>query len=108
MLERLKKSEYYTVNIITILLCFVPVLLGIIFYTRMPDVMPIHYDINNNPDGYAPKFVALFILPLSLAAVHVFTCLYSENDIRYKNVGKSIQILIRFLLPIISIVAFQI
>jgi uncharacterized membrane protein len=33
-------------------------------YTRLPEVMPIHFGLDGRPDGFAPRAVAAWILPV--------------------------------------------
>src|SRR5262249_41098783 len=45
-------------------------------YDDLPERVPIHWDINFNPDGWAPKqdaVTAFFLLPLAMAGVCLLT-----------------------------------
>jgi len=46
--------------ILSVIICLLPMVLGIAFYNRLPEQMPIHFTINDVPDNYAPKNFALF------------------------------------------------
>ena len=37
--------------ILTSILTLLPVIVGIIFWNRLPDPVATHFDINNQPDG---------------------------------------------------------
>lgn len=37
--------------------------LSLAFWSRVPDRIPIHWDADGNPDGWAPKTVGLLLLP---------------------------------------------
>jgi uncharacterized membrane protein len=39
-------------------------LLSVIFYPALPDVIPIHWDVNGQPDNFAPKLQALTLVPV--------------------------------------------
>ena len=41
--------------ILSVIICLLPMVLGIAFYNRLPEQMPIHFTINDVPDNYAQK-----------------------------------------------------
>ena len=36
-------------------ICMLPIIMGFYFYDALPDTLAIHFDINNNADGFASK-----------------------------------------------------
>lgn len=97
------KDEMKKTDIITTLLCLIPFLIGIAVYSAMPEQMPIHFDVNNQPDNYAGKEIALFGLPAFLLLVHVICIVVMESDAKRSGTPRGLQILIRFLVPVLSI-----
>ena len=63
------KKDSMKVLIISVIVCLLPMVLGIILYDKLPEQMPIHFTINNQPDNYAPKNFALFGIPTIMAIV---------------------------------------
>jgi len=59
----MKKNNY----IVTVIICLLPIFAGIILYEKLPNEIPIHFDVNNMPDNYASKNFALFGLPVIMA-----------------------------------------
>ncbi len=43
--------------ILSVIICLLPMVLGIAFYNRLPEQMPIHFTINDVPDNYAQKIL---------------------------------------------------
>jgi uncharacterized membrane protein len=41
-------------------------------YTRLPDTMPIHFGLDGRADGFAPKYIGAWLLPLLTAALWPF------------------------------------
>ncbi len=97
-----KNSDYNKINIISTLLCFLPIIIGLVFYSQLPEQVAIHFNAQNQPDNYASKFIAIFVLPLGLLLLHVFVIASLEFDSRKKNTGKALQMLSRVSIPIIS------
>ena len=102
-MARITNSKFFKVNVMTTLLCLVPLLIGAFFYTQLPGTMPIHFNNQNQPDNYASKPFALFVLPLFLMLIHITSCIVTELDIRRKNTAPQLQYLVRFIIPILSI-----
>lgn len=54
-----KKSEIY--NLVLIGCAF---LLTIVFYNKLPDLIPIHWNASGKIDGYGPKILGAFMAPV--------------------------------------------
>lgn len=64
--------------ILSVIICLLPMLLGVILYNKLPEKMPIHFTISDVPDSYAYKNFALFGIPLIMAIVQAI-CLIAVN-----------------------------
>ena len=72
------------------ILCLLPILLGVVLYRQLPDQLPIHFDFAGNPDNYAAKPVAVFGLPLFMAAIN-FICHWGiRHDQKTREASPSI------------------
>ena len=49
------KHIKYKSLIISSLVCILPVFFGIALWNKLPESIPIHFDIYNNPDNFAPE-----------------------------------------------------
>ena len=56
--------------IVTCVVCLLPILLGVALWNELPESIAIHFDINNNPDNFAPKGFVVFGLPFLMVALH--------------------------------------
>ena len=56
--------------IITSLITLIPIVVGLILWDKLPDQVPVHWDINGDVDDYATKTQAVFVMPLVLVAFH--------------------------------------
>jgi uncharacterized membrane protein len=50
-------------------LALVATALSIAFYSRLPDPVPTHFDLQGTPNGFTPKPIGAFILPFIIAVV---------------------------------------
>ncbi|MBI9095957.1 MAG: DUF1648 domain-containing protein [Sphaerochaeta sp.] len=46
--------------VITTLVCLMPLILSAILYDRLPEQIPIHFDVAGEADNYASKALAMF------------------------------------------------
>lgn len=53
-----------------VLLVVLSFVLSAALYSRLPDPVPSHWDAYGNVDGYTPKPLGAFLLPLTMAAVY--------------------------------------
>lgn len=88
--------------IITCIACLLPILLGIALWDRLPEQMAIHFDINNNPDNFAPRGFAVFGMPALMVLLQIFCCFV--NDINAKKHGerKKFEAVTKWIIPIMS------
>lgn len=89
--------------IITSLITLAPILIGVLFWNRLPDQIATHFGQGNVPDGWSSKPMAVFGLPLILVALHLFCIFITLNDPKKKNIGRKILPIIFWMIPIISL-----
>lgn len=93
--------------ILTVVICLLPMLLGIGFYNELPEQMPIHYTINNIPDNYAHKNFALFGLPLIMATVQAICLLTTMKVNKFEDNEKPrIVKIFEWFIPIITVLVY--
>ena len=90
--------------IITSLVTLIPILIGLILWGKLPDQIPIHWDINGNVDDYGTKAQAVFLMPLVLLAIHWVCAVVTSLDPKKKNISDKAFALVLWLIPIISLV----
>ena len=91
--------------IISTILCLLPIVFGVALWDQLPDPMPTHFGANGEPDGWSSKPLAVFGLPLFLAAME-WVCLFaSAADPRRKNLSPKVLTLMLYLVPVIGLFA---
>lgn len=69
--------------------CLLPILLGVALWSKLPDSIAIHFDMNNNPDNFASKGFVVFMLPLLMVLLQAFCCFI--NDINASKHGERVK-----------------
>ncbi len=102
----MEKKSKNTV-ILSIIICLLPIILGIIVYNKLPEQMPIHFTINDVPDNYEPKNFALFGIPVIMAIIQAI-CIISITKIKnLKNSEKpKIIKIMEWFIPIMTVVIY--
>lgn len=89
--------------IITSVLTLAPMLVGLILWNRLPMELPVHFNISNEPDGYAGKVFAVFGIPLIMLAFH-FICIFSTKlDPKMKSINDKVFTLVLYIIPATSL-----
>ncbi len=79
-----------------------PILVGLLFWHRLPDTMATHWGADGNVDGWSSKAFAVFGMPLIMVLVH-WLCLWgTTKDPKQKGQGKKPFSLIFWMVPMIS------
>lgn len=93
--------------LLTVLLCLLPIILGIVLYNKLPDQMPIHYTLNDLPNSYASKSFALFGIPIIMAIVQAICLLFTMKIYKLKNDEKPRIIkIMEWFIPIITVLLY--
>lgn len=89
---------------ITSAICLCAIIPGILVWDRLPEVVPIHFDINNNPDNFANKGFVVFGLPVLMAFLQVISCVICDiNSKRYGKREKFVTVT-EWIVPVLAIV----
>lgn len=95
----MKNKKLFMISIVA---CFIPIILGLLFYNQLPEQMPIHWNASGEVDDYTSKIFALFGLPMILLVFHMALVWVTDKDPKYMNIPKIMYVIIYFLIPIIS------
>lgn len=108
----MKKIDF-KILIVTMLICLIPIVIGIIMYDKLPEQMAVHFNINNEPNSYTSKEFAVFGIPTILALLQAICCIFSDL-LESEQQNKKFMTIYKWIIPIIgimvnlSIIAFSI
>ena len=89
--------------IITSVICLLPAAFGAAVYGSLPEMVPSHWNFNGEIDGYTPKAIAAFGLPIMMFALNFITHFVLNKDTKRKNAGKMAVVLGKFTVPVLSL-----
>ena len=98
MLKENKKTLIIA-SIVTIL----PILIGVYFWSRLPDVMATHFGTDNEANGFSSKPVAVFGIPLLCLAVLWIGAVVTAHDPRKQNISPKMFTMGLWIAPIVSL-----
>lgn len=90
--------------IISTLICLLPLILSLVMYDKLPDTMPIHWDINGNPDGYGSKAFAAIGLPFMMAGLNLVTHFVLNTDPKKANPSAVLKLIGKLTIPILTVI----
>lgn len=99
-MESIKK--YKKTLILTAILILLPMLIGFIFWDKLPDQLATHFGSNGEPDGWSSKTFAVIVLPVLLVAVHLACFFITFADPKKQHIDPKLFKLILWLCPVIS------
>ena len=89
---------------ITSLVCLLPIAFGIALWDYLPDSIAIHFDINNNPDNFASKGFAVFVMPCLMAALQAFCCFVNDINAYKHGERKKFEKVTKWTIPIMTVI----
>ena len=85
--------------LLTSLLTFIPILVGLILWNKLPEEIPVHFNALGEPDNYKSKAFAVFFLPLFLWAIHLLTGVIILADPKKQNISDKMFMLTLYIIP---------
>lgn len=95
----LKKN--YIKTIISCLLTLSPIAFGLAVWDKLPEVMPTHWGISGEADGFSSRTFAVFVFPIILLALNLLCIITGAFD--KKNRHTKANNIRYFLVPCISV-----
>lgn len=89
--------------VLTALITALPILLGLALWSRLPETIATHFDVNGVADGWSSKTFAVFGLPAILVAAHFLCAFGTMMDPKKKNIQDKMYKLVLWICPIISV-----
>lgn len=85
--------------LITCGVCLLPMLLGMMIYNRLPDQIPIHWNIAGEIDNYASKAIFVFLLPILMVGIQLLCLFMMHADPKYKNYSVKMTKIVIWIIP---------
>lgn len=89
--------------ILTSIVMLLPILIGILLWNKLPDSMAVHFNFDNEADGYREKWFAVIITPFILLALHLIMAMIIAADSRKKNISSKVYGINMWILPSLSL-----
>ncbi len=77
-------NKYYFASFALIIIAGI---MGLYFYPQMPAIMPSHWNIAGEIDGYTPKSTALFLMPILSVLMLLLFMWFPKADPKQENVA---------------------
>ena len=92
------------VLIITSVVILLPILAGVLLWDRLPEMIPSHWNMAGEVDGWSSKSFAVFGMPLILLGAQWLAVLGTSADPKNQNHSKKILQLVFWIIPVMSLV----
>lgn len=100
------KKINYKILLVTCIVILLPIVLGLVFYSKLPDTVAIHFDINNNPNGYFSKEAFVFGMPVLMVILQIICCLMVDITDKYPESNRKMKMVGKWIIPILTIVLY--
>ncbi|EDS72409.1 SdpI family protein [Anaerofustis stercorihominis] len=81
--------------------CFIPMVIALLFYDKLPEQVPTHFGANGEANGYSSKVFFTFVMPLLYVGLHLFVNIMINNDPKRANSPKIMFSIVRWLIPVL-------
>lgn len=88
--------------ILTTLLAFVPLIAGLLLWKRLPEQIPVHFNINGEADRYSSRLEAVLLIGLIFPGVHILCTAGTLADPKRNNISTKMFNFVLWITPIIA------
>ncbi|MDO4488684.1 MAG: SdpI family protein [Eubacteriales bacterium] len=92
-----------TTQILTTIVCLIPIIIGIILLPQLPDQIATHWDSAGNVNGVSSKFMAVIGYPGILLLVNIAMPFLLKMDPKHQNMGDKLVSLVMWIIPFVSL-----
>ena len=96
-------KKHFKTLILTSVITLLPIVAGLILWDKLPEQMPMHFNIEGEADGYASKAFAVLGFPVIMVALQWLCAFLTDFDPKMKNSGKKQTVLVLWIIPAISL-----
>lgn len=90
--------------IASIAVIWLPCLIGLALWYRLPEQVPTHWNMNNEIDGWSRKGILVFGMPAFMTAMQIFLLFMHQNDPKRQNISRKLFGIMVWFLPGMSVV----
>ncbi len=87
----------------TSLVCLIPLIAGALLYSRLPETMATHWNLNGEADGWSSRAFAVFGLPGILLAVNLLLPWALRADPKRANMSDRLVLISLWTIPLVSL-----
>ena len=95
-------KTYKKTIILTIILILLPMVVGVVLWDKLPLQMVTHWGVNNEPNGWMSRPMAVFGLPIICAVLQVLCVIATEKDKRKENLHRKSVAMVLWIVPVVT------
>jgi uncharacterized membrane protein len=96
-------KKYWKTLLITSIVTLLPMVAGLLLWNRLPAEMPFHWNVAGEVDGWASRWMAVFVTPLLLMALQWVCIVATSADPKKASHSEKVMHLVLWLVPVLSI-----
>ncbi len=93
-----------TMIFITSCIILLPMVIGLLFWNRLPEQLPVHFNFSGEADSWESKTFVVFFFPLFLLAAQLFCAFVTLHDPKEQNISDKLFFLVLLIMPVTSII----
>ena len=97
------KNEKKTL-LLTSLVCLIPMVVGALVYSRLPESLATHFGLDGTPDGWSSRLFAVFGLPGILLVVNLVLPFLLRADPKHENMSSALKTVTIWTIPLLSLI----
>lgn len=102
------RRDFWRTLILTSAVCLLPLAAGLLLWGMLPESVPVHWNTAGEPDGYASRAFAVFVLPVIFLAINLFTHACVQLDPNAQKASRVILAIAHWTSPVMALLCMGI
>lgn len=107
-MNKLSTKSSTSKAIISVAFCLLPLLIGLLLYSRLPEEIPVHFNFAGVPDSWWPRWKDITIIPLILTILDAIVLYGTLRDPQQNNITRPAMEFLYWLIPGMGLVIMSI
>lgn len=96
--------QHKKIILLTSVITLLPILIGLLLWNQLPVQVVTHWGMENQPNGYSTKTLAVFGIPAFLLCLHLLCVAATNLDPKTKDINPKIVRVVLWICPLISLI----
>lgn len=90
--------------LITMIVTLLPIVFGVCVWSKLPQTIAIHFGLDGQANGWAPRWVMVFLIPVAMAVVQLIVYFAMQFAVSRGAIAPAIYNISMLIVPVCAVI----